>query len=141
MNQAAIFVPFVGTMLLTLIVWIYMFVRRIPFLVRSGLLNHQRLTPAELARQSPPAVANPSDNFRNLFELPVLFYFVVLYLYVTQQVDPLYLGAAWLFFGFRVLHSVVHSTFNSIPLRFALYIVASIALWLMVLRMAMNVLR
>jgi hypothetical protein len=27
-----------------------------------------------LARLSPAAVANPSDNLKNLFELPVLFY-------------------------------------------------------------------
>jgi hypothetical protein len=140
MKQAAIFVPFVGIMLLTLVVWIYMYVRRIPFLMRSGLINQRQLTPGELARQSPPAVANPSDNFKNLFELPVLFYAVVLYLYVTQQVDALYLAAAWVFFGFRVLHSVVHSTFNPIPLRFALYMLGSIALWLMVLRIALTVL-
>jgi hypothetical protein len=140
MNQAAIFVPFVGTMLLTLVVWIYLFMRRIPFLLRSGLIKQPQLTPAELARQSPPAVANPADNFKNLFELPVLFYAVVLYLYVTQQVDGLYLAAAWVFFGFRVLHSLVHNTFNSISLRFALYVVSSIALWLIVLRIAVTVL-
>jgi hypothetical protein len=32
------------------------------------------LTPAKLAELSPPAVANPSDNLKNLFELPVIFY-------------------------------------------------------------------
>jgi len=31
--------------------------------------------------------------------------------------------AAWGFFLFRVLHSVVHCTFNFIPLRFALYVI------------------
>jgi hypothetical protein len=81
---------------------------------------------------------NPSDNLKNLFELPVIFYAAVLYLYVTRQVDALHLGAAWIFFAFRVLHSVVHCTFNHIKLRFFLYLVSSLALWLMVIRIALT---
>jgi hypothetical protein len=135
MDQNAIVVPFVGTMLLTMVVWFYMYARRIPFIVRNNLLA-QRLTPSELARLSPPAVANPSDNLKNLFELPTIFYAVVLYLYAAHQVDGWYVGAAWIFFGFRVLHSAVHCTFNFVPLRFWLYAVSALALWFMVLRMA-----
>jgi hypothetical protein len=44
--------------------------------------------------------------------------------------------AAWGFFLFRVLHSVVHCTFNFIPLRFALYVISAGALWFMVIRAA-----
>ena len=69
MNQTAIFLPFVGTMLLTMVVWLYMYARRIPFILRNKL-SPQQLTPVELARLSPAAVANPSDNLKNLFELP-----------------------------------------------------------------------
>lgn len=138
MDQAAILLPFVGTMLLTLIVWIYMYARRIPFILRNDLLS-KPLTPAELARLSPADVANPSDNLKNLFELPTIFYAVVLYLYAANQVDAIYLGAAWVFFGSRVLHSIVHCTFNFIPLRFWLYATGALALWLMVLRVAWKV--
>lgn len=137
MNQARIFLPFVGTMLLTLVVWVYMYARRIPFILRSKLTPRQ-LTPMELARLSPPEVANPSDNLKNLFELPTLFYAVVLYLYATRQVDGVYLVAAWIFFAFRVLHSTVHCTFNLITLRFWLYAVSALALWYMVLRIAVR---
>ena len=138
MNHTAILLPFIGTMLLTVVVWFYMYARRIPFILRNNLLA-QQLTPAELARLSPPEVANPSDNLKNLFELPTIFYAVVLYLYVAQQVDALYLGAAWIFFGFRVLHSAVHCTFNLVPLRFWLYAITALALWFMVLRVAWHV--
>ena len=65
MDQADIFAPFVGTMLLTLVVWLYMYARRIPFIL-SRKLTPQELTPLELARLSPPQVANPSDNLKNL---------------------------------------------------------------------------
>src|SRR5688572_2401020 len=133
MNQADIFAPFIGVMLLTLVIWLYMYAMRIPFIMRSKL-TPQQLTPLEFTRLSPPQVLNPSDNLKNLFELPTIFYTVVLYLYATQQVDGGYLIAAWMFFGFRVLHSVVHCTFNLVPLRFWLYAISAMALWFMVLR-------
>jgi hypothetical protein len=38
------------------------------------------------------------------------------------------------FVAFRVAHSIVHCTFNYIPLRFVLYIVSALALWSMVIR-------
>ncbi|MES2626444.1 MAG: MAPEG family protein [Pseudomonadota bacterium] len=138
MDQTRIFLPFVGVMLLTLVVWIYMYARRIPFIVRSKLTPAQ-LTPQELARLSPPQVANPSDNLKNLFELPTIFYALVLYLYVTQQVDSSYVTAAWIFFVLRVLHSIVHCTFNLVLLRFWIYALSALALWFMVLRMAWSV--
>jgi hypothetical protein len=138
MNQAAIFQPFAATMLLTLAVWVYMYWRRIPFILKSRL-TPQQLTPQELARLSPPAIANPSDNLKNLFELPTVFYAVVLYLFATQQVDRGYLIAAWIFFGFRLLHSAVHCSFNYVPLRFWLYAISALALWFMVLRVALAV--
>lgn len=136
MDQESIFEPFVATMILTLVVWVYMYARRIPFILRSNLAPAQ-LTPLELARLSPAQVANPSDNLKNLFELPTVFYAIVLYLYVTRQVDGTHLAAAWVFFGFRVLHSAVHCTFNLVPLRFWLYAISAVALWLMVLRAAL----
>jgi hypothetical protein len=123
-------------MLLTLVVWVYMYGRRLPFIFSSGL-DPKQMTPLELARLSPPQVSNPSDNLKNLFELPTVFYVVVLYIYVTNQVDTAYLWAAWGFFLFRALHSAVHCTFNFIPLRFALYVISAGALWFIVLRAAL----
>jgi hypothetical protein len=137
MNQAVIFQPFLATMLLTLVVWIYMYVRRLRFIFSSGL-DPKRMTPLELARLSPPQVSAPSDNLKNLLELPTVFYAIVLYIYVTHQVDAVLVGAAWVFFVFRALHSVVHCTFNFIPLRFVLYVISAGALWLMVLRAALS---
>ena len=136
MNQAAIFQPFLATMMLTLVVWVYMYARRLSFIFASGL-DPKQMTPLELARLSPSQVSTPSDNLKNLFELPTVFYAVVLYVYVTHQVDAAFVGAAWGFFLFRALHSVVHCTFNFIPLRFVLYVISAGAVWFMVIRAAM----
>ena len=139
MNQNAIFGPFLSVMLLTLLVWLYMYSKRIPFLQR-GKVNLNELTPGELARMSPPAVANPSDNLKNLFELPTLFYALALYLFVTNKVDSIYLIAAWIFAGFRVLHSAMHCTVNIVILRFWLYFISATALWFMLVRAACSAL-
>lgn len=139
MPQNAIFGPFFSVMLLTLLVWFYMYFKRIPFLQKSRV-DLNELTPAELARISPSAVANPSDNLKNLFELPTLFYGLVLYLFTTNHVDETYLIAAWVFAGFRVLHSAVHCTVNIVLLRFWLYCISALALWFMVARAAIGAL-
>ena len=134
-----IFAPFFTMILLTLVVWVYMYARRIPFIRGSGLRDDQ-LTPLELARVSPPAVANPSDNLKNLFETPTIFYALALYLHVTQSVDSVYVAAAWVFVGFRALHSLVHCTFNLILLRFSLYAISTAALWFVAVRAALQAL-
>jgi hypothetical protein len=139
MNQSAIFAPFLTVMFLTLVVWFYMYSRRIPFLQKSRV-DLNSLTPAELARISPRAVSNPSDNLKNLFELPTLFYAVVLYLFVANKVDGAYLIAAWVFAIFRILHSAVHCTVNIVLIRFWLYCLSALALWFMVVRAGLNAL-
>jgi len=139
MQQTAIFAPFFLMMVLTLIVWSYMYAKRIPFLQKSRA-DLNKLTPAELARMSPPSVSNPSDNLKNLFEIPTLFYAVALYLYVTNNVDAVYLVAAWTFAAFRVLHSAVHCTVNIVILRFWLYALSTLMVWFMIVRAAMGIL-
>jgi hypothetical protein len=137
MDSQAIFAPFFAQMFLTLVVWVYMYSRRIPFIVGLKLTPDQ-LTPAELVRLSPPAVSNPSDNLKNLFEIPTLFYALVLYLVVTQRVDGLYVAAAWAFVAFRVLHSAMHCTLNIVIVRFWLYALSTVTLWLMLGRAAVG---
>ena len=138
MDQTAIFGPFFATMFLTLLVWVYMYIRRIAFITGSKLSPKDLAVPGALAQLSPPEVSNPSDNLKNLFEIPVLFYALALYLFVTKQVDATYVTAAWVFVGFRALHSAVHCTFNLVLLRFYLYLFATLAVWFMGIRAALT---
>ncbi len=133
MEQTAIFGPMFAMILLTLVVWVYMYIRRISF-ITANKFGQKDLTPAAFAQLSPPAVSNPSDNLKNLFEIPVIFYVLLLYLFAVKQVDAAYLDAAWIFVAFRVLHSAVHCTFNLIMLRFYLYLIASVAVWFIAIR-------
>jgi hypothetical protein len=132
--QTAIFGPVLATVFLTFVVWTYMYVRRIRFITGNQLSPKDLAVPGELERLSPPAVSNPSDNLENLFEMPVIFYALALYLFATSQVDVAYVTAAWIFFGFRVLHSAVHCTINIVMLRFYLYLFSTLAVWFMAAR-------
>ena len=133
MEQGQIFGPVLSLMVLTGLVWLYMYSKRIPF-IRSLDIDSSELTPAFLASQAPRSVSNPSDNLKNLFEMPVLFYALSLYLYVTGQVDSTYTIAAWLYVVFRTLHSAVHCTVNIVLLRFVLYAISSLLFFFMLAR-------
>lgn len=60
----------------------------------------------------PDDIAKFGRNLNNLFEVPTLFYAVSILAIVLQVVSPLLLVLAWLFVGLRVLHSLIHLTYN-----------------------------
>jgi hypothetical protein len=136
MTQDAIFSPFFAMVFLTILVWVYLYIRRISFITGRKVRSQDLAAPGALAEISPPSVSNPSDNFKNLFEVPVIFYVLVLYLFVTNQVDSVYVNAAWIFVVFRVFHSIVHCTFNLIMLRFYLYLFSTLVVWFIAFRAA-----
>jgi hypothetical protein len=136
MTQDKVFAPFFATVFLTLLVWVYMYIRRIGFITSQKIRPQDLAAPSPVVHIWPPAVSNPSDNLKNLFEIPVLFYVLVLYLFITKQVDAIYVNAAWVFVVFRALHSIVHCTFNLIMLRFYLYLFATLAVWFIAIRAA-----
>ena len=72
-----------------------------------------------------------ADNFRNLFEAPVLFFAVCCALAITDTVTPLQVTLAWVFVGLRAVHSFIHVTYNRVMHRFAAYVASTICLFLM----------
>lgn len=136
--QTAIFAPVFAMVFLTLLVWVYMYIRRISFITGNKLSPKDLAVPGALAQLSPPEVSNPSDNLKNLFEIPVIFYALALYLFVTNQVDAAYVSAAWVFVVLRALHSAVHCTVNIVILRFYLYLFSTLAVWFIAARAALH---
>jgi len=130
-NDDLILQPMLGMMVLTAIVWFVMYAKRIPAMKKARAPVQTYTTPEKIAELLPEAVNYPAYNLKNLFELPILFYGLCLFLYVSGSVDTTYVIAAWLFFSFRVLHSIVHCTSNIVMLRFYLYCGAALALWFM----------
>lgn len=78
-------------------------------------------------------VERPAENLANLFEMPMLYFVVVLILIATNQVNDIQTVLAWGFVQFRALHSVVHIGRNVVRTRARLYIVSCIilsAMWI-----------
>lgn len=136
MHSSPIFIPFAGMLVLTLLVWIWMFYQRI---TAMNELKIEIKTRADLDLLGPRAI-NSAANFQNLFELPVAFYACVLALHQLGLVDAVHVACAFGFFLFRIAHSAIHCTYNHIIQRFSVYAVAALFLWVMVLRLTIAVL-
>lgn len=127
--QGLILLPVVALVVLTASVWVALFMTRV------GEMRARRIRPQSLATRAQAATAlarsAPSDNFMNLFELPVLFYVLALALYATNLVDGLYLGLAWLYVLLRYVHSLIHLTYNRVMHRFYVFAASGIVLWIL----------
>ena len=131
---ADILAPMLGMMVLTAIVWFVLYARRLPAMRKAGRPTQEYTTPDKGVALLPESVSYPSNNFKNLFELPVLFYALCLHFHVTGTAGHAEVVAAWLFLAFRVIHSAIHCTVNIVAARFAAYFLASLALWFMLAR-------
>jgi hypothetical protein len=134
MHTADLGLPMLGMMVLTLLVWVYMFVQRVGFAQSNKLDIEQFKTPADAQTLVPADISGASNNFKNLFELPVIFYAVCLYLMASGQVDSFYANCAWAFLLLRCLHSLIHCSYNRVAHRFGVYILSALVLWAMVVR-------
>ena len=148
--QEDIFGPFLALQLLSIVVWFFMYSKRIPFI--DNYIAKQKKDGVPLKSEdlgdpsskhylpmiAPQSVMTSSDNLRNLFEVPVMFYAMTGYLYMTRVVDETYLWTAWTFVLLRFLHSVIHCTFNAVMPRFLIYVASSMALWFMIVRATIN---
>lgn len=78
-------------------------------------------------------VEMPANNYRNLFEMPVLFFALVPLLLITNQDSQVQVALAWIYVALRYLHSFVHIGPKKVPVRallFALSAVVLIAMWI-----------
>ena len=134
MMNEQILQPMVGLMALTAIVLIVMYAKRIPAMRKVGKPAQAYTTPDKGLQMLPEEVSYAAHNFKNLFELPVIFYALCLYLFVTQSAQQADVIAAWIFLVFRVIHSAIHCTVNIVMLRFLAYTMATFALLFMLVR-------
>ncbi|HXS73422.1 MAG TPA: MAPEG family protein [Rhodanobacteraceae bacterium] len=129
MPDTRIFLPALAMAGLTFVVWLRMYFSRI------GEMKRERIHPQAIAT-SPQITAmlkdtRAADNFRNLFELPVLFYLALTVAAISGQVTTLTLTLAWLFVVLRVLHSAIHCGYNKVMHRFQAYLVGGAVLWIL----------
>ena len=139
MDARAIFLPDLAMVFLSIVVWLRMYVERISQM-REGRISPQRVaTSAQMAAAL--ADTRAADNFRNLFEVPVLFYLATVVACLIQAVDMTAVVIAWVFVALRYAHSVIHVTYNRVRHRFTVYVLGCLALWLLWGKLAIDLLR
>lgn len=131
--------PAVAMVGLTFVVWVHMYRTRIAQMKRERIHPQAVATSAQAAAKLTDSRA--ADNFRNLFELPVLFYLAIVLAVQTAQVTALTLGLAWAFVALRIAHSAIHCTYNKVMHRFYAYISGASALWVLWAVLAFGLLR
>ena len=69
-----------------------------------------------------------ADNFRNLFEVPVLFFALAAIALATGYVPDWLVACSWIYVALRVLHSLIHCTYNRVYHRLAVFLASFILL-------------
>lgn len=139
MRDARIFLPAFAMAALTCTVWLRMFFTRVAEMKRERIHPQSVALSGQAASQFTDTRA--ADNFRNLFELPVLFYLALVIAPLTSQVTVLTLSLGWLFVALRVLHSGIQCGHNKVTHRFKAYVAGGAALWTLWIVLAIGLLR
>ena len=87
--------------------------------------------------EQPTKISNCYDS---QFQLPLLFYVLVILAWVTRQADLIFVVMAWLFVVARFAHAYIHTTSNHVPTRFQVFAVGLFVLLLMWIIFAVRIL-
>ncbi len=79
----------------------------------------------------PDKTAQIGNAFNNQFQMPLLFFVLVIFTLMTGKQDYLFIICEWLFVLLRLGHAYVHVTSNNVPRRFQLYVAGTLLLMLM----------
>ena len=125
----SIILPVIALVLLTAVVWVRLYVERIREL-KQRRIDPQSLATSASAGQTMQRV-QASDNFRNLFEVPVLFYALCAVLASAQHISSFFVIGAWVYVALRCIHSFIHLTYNRVMHRFAVYVLSTVILFVL----------
>ena len=102
---------------------------------RLGELRSRRIHPQQVAtsKQMSETLQNTqsADHFRNLFEVPVLFYALCAFIAITRTTTLLLLACAWGYVVLRAAHAYIHLTHNKVVRRFQTFVASTIVLYVM----------
>lgn len=96
------------------------------FLLRVHALKTKRTNPQAVAlaagRDEIFDDSRAADNFRNLFEVPVLFYTLCALAIATAHTPAWLIATAWTFVALRIAHSAIQCSYNNVMHRFKVFV-------------------
>jgi hypothetical protein len=117
--------------------WTFLVSLLIPF-VRVRSVQRREIAPNDFkygeSSAVPPDVSIPNRNYMNLLELPMLFYVICVVLYVAGGASRSAILIAWAYVALRMIHSLIHLSYNHVLHRLAAFALSNGALvWLWVI--------
>ena len=119
----------------TMVIWLWMYVTRIPAMSKAGIDSKTLVggTGKNLDELLPGKVQWIAHNYNHLHEAPTVFYAVALVLAIIGQGDGMNATIAWGYVGLRIAHSLVQAIGNRVIVRFGIFALSSLALIALVL--------
>ncbi|MEM9254306.1 MAG: MAPEG family protein [Pseudomonadota bacterium] len=137
MNETnAILAPVTALLLWSSVIWLWMYVTRLPAIQRAGMTMDPQRPNGEQMAELPARVRWKADNYNHLMEQPTLFYATSLTLALLGAGAGLNVTLAWAYVMLRIVHSLHQVLWNKIELRFLIFLTASIVLITLILRTA-----
>jgi hypothetical protein len=131
--------PVLALIVLSLLVWIWMYATRIPAMQRAKIDPQAAAHPGSLDIL-PSSTRRVADNYNHLMEQPTIFYALVFVIVLAGLTDWFYIDLAWAYVALRVVHTLVQCTVNIVNLRFAVFALSTLVLMVMTARVAMAML-
>ena len=133
--QAQILAPAAVLVVWSLIMCFWMAGVRLPAMKKAGIDmgNRPGGRGQDLEGVLEPKVNWPAHNYAHLMEQPTVFYpaVVILAIMGAGAVD---VALAWAYVGLRILHSIWQATVHKVPVRFLLFLIATLALLVLAIR-------
>ena len=128
--------PVTILILWSMVMWAWLYATRIPAMRNAGIdLTHRKGgTGKDLEGMIPDKVQWKAHNYNHLMEQPTLFYAVMLVLALLGDTSETTVQVAWAYVGLRIAHSLVQALWNRTIVRWAIFMLASIALFLLSIR-------
>jgi len=115
----------------TLVMWLWMYATRIPAMGKAKIDPDDARHPGTYADRLPANVRAVADNYNHLHEQPTVFYALMVFAALTGGADGLMLNLAYGYVGLRVVHSLVQVLSPKVALRFMIFALGSIVLFIM----------
>jgi len=128
MNSNLIFLPVLTQIAITIIGFMLLGVRKAKALKKDEV----DMTKTALDNDAwPDYVLMVSNNIRNQFQVPVLFYVLCFVFYSIEAVTTTVLYLAWAFVISRIVHAYIHMSTNYVPARFRVFTIGFVIMVIM----------
>lgn len=134
LTHSPILAPVIALVAWSMVMLLWMLCTRVPAIIKAKMKMDPNLPAGQQTSTLPARVRWKADNYNHLMEQPTIFYAVALTLALLGQGDGVNAILAWCYVGLRVVHSLVQALINKIELRFAVFVVSSAVLTVLIVR-------